>query len=210
MQAVIFDMDGVLVDSEPANMQQLADFMTTYGITPSQSFLNSLVGTSYDYTCQACVEYMHNQMDLDTFKQKLDCYIQEHPYKYVDFLNEEAMDILNWLRQNGYKTAIASSSLSSQIKKMLSECHLETLFDNILSGEMFTESKPNPEIYLTAARNLNVCCEDCLVIEDSYYGIEAGKRAGMKVLAFEDFRYGIDQRKADAKITHLNEIKNYV
>ena len=210
MKAVIFDMDGVLVDSEPANMQQLADFMETFGSTPSQLFLNTLVGTSYDYTCQLCIEYMNIQMDLEEFKQKLDVYIQEHPYKYIDFLNSEAIDILKWLKQNGYKTAIASSSLIFQIKKMLSECHLEHVFDEILSGEMFKESKPNPEIYLTAAQKLNVSCEECLVIEDSYYGIEAGKRAGMKVLAVEDKRYGIDQSKADAKISHLSEIKNYV
>ena len=210
MKAVIFDMDGVLVYSEPKNAEQLANFMQEYGCFPSERFLNSLVGTSYDFTSQACIDYMNVKISVEEFKKKFDAYMKTHPYKYLDVFNKEATIILKWLKENGYKLAIASSSFLHQIQTMLDECTIAYYFDVILSGEMFKESKPNPEIYVTAAKKLGVSCEECLVIEDSFYGIKAGKRAGMKVLAVKDTHYGMDQSYADARICSLQEIKEYL
>lgn len=209
MKAVIFDMDGVLVDSEPANNEQVADFMEMLKERPTEEFLDSLVGCSYEHATKVCLEYLNIEMDDDVFMQQLDAYIQEHPFNYADYLNPGVKEILTDLRTRGYKTAIASSSLLSQIQKMLKECNLEKEFDVILSGEMFVESKPNPEIYLVAAKELGIQASECLVIEDSSYGIEAGKRAGMKVLALKDTRYGIDQSQADHMISSMLEIKKY-
>ena len=75
---------------------------------------------------------------------------------------------------------------------------------------MFHESKPNPEIYLTAAKKLNVKPEECIAVEDSKYGIAAGNAAGMRVLAYADDRYGVDQSKAYARIHNMQEIKAYL
>ena len=75
---------------------------------------------------------------------------------------------------------------------------------------MFNESKPNPEIYLTAAKKLNVRPEECIAVEDSKYGIAAGNAAGMRVLAYADDRYGVDQSKAYAKIYKMQDIKKYL
>ena len=209
IQAVIFDMDGVLVDSEPANNAQVSDFMETLGRRPTEDFLNGLVGTSYEETSQRCLDYLGLAMPVEIFLHDMDVYIRSHPYNYAQYLNSGVKETVEYLKDKGYKTAIASSSFVSQIQKMLEECQLQNEFDLILSGEMFAESKPNPDIYLTAAKKLNVKPEECLVIEDSYFGIEAGKRAGMKVLAFEDTRYGIDQSRADEKIKHILDIKKY-
>ena len=80
----------------------------------------------------------------------------------------------------------------------------------LLSGEMFEESKPNPEIYLTAAKKLGVDPSECVAVEDSTYGIAAGNAAGMRVIAYADEQFGIDQSKAYAKIHSMDEVKKYV
>ena len=206
MKAVIFDMDGVLVDSEPANNEQVAQFMEIL----KEPFLNGLVGCSYEHAIQVCLEYLKIDMDPGVFMNQLDAYIQEHPFNYADYLNPGVKEVLSYLREKGIKTAVASSSLLSQIQKMIKECDLESSFDCILSGEMFAESKPNPEIYLVAAKELGVDPNECLVIEDSAFGIEAGKRAGMKVLALKDTRYGINQSQADYTISNMIEIKDFI
>ena len=104
----------------------------------------------------------------------------------------------------------SSSSAMHQIQTMENVCDLVGCFDELLSGEMFHESKPNPEIYLTAAKKLKVKPEECIAVEDSSYGIAAGNAAGMRVLAYADDRYGVDQSKAYARIHHMQEIKKYL
>ena len=202
-------MDGVLVDSEPANNEQVAEFMESLKARPTDRFLDSLVGTSFEKASELCIDYLGLDMEAEDFSIQLDAYIQSHPFNYADYLNEGVKEILAYLRAKGYKTAVASSSMLSQIKKMANECQILDAFDVILSGEMFEESKPNPEIYLEAAKKLNVEPEQCLVIEDSSFGIQAGKDAGMTVLALKDTRYGINQSKADYKIESLQEIKKF-
>lgn len=210
IKAVLFDMDGVLVDSESKNIEQLVDFMKEYGVTATDQFMHSLIGTSYEYTNLRCIQYMKVNWSLSQFNERFEKYCKAHPIYYGDILNPSVKETLSWLKLNGYYTAIASSSLLKQIKTMLNECKLNNTFDIVLSGEMFNESKPNPEIYLTAASKLGVKPYECIVVEDSFYGILAGKNAGMKVIAYKDSQYQIDQSQADIIIHNIGEIKKYI
>ncbi|MEG2544801.1 MAG: HAD family hydrolase, partial [Longicatena sp.] len=139
-----------------------------------------------------------------------DAYVEEHPIRYYEILNEGVREILIYLRAHNVKTAIASSSQLYNIKRMLKECQLNEHFDVILSGEMFKESKPNPEIYCCAVSKLGLDSKDCMAIEDSEFGIEAALRAGMLTIAYEDLRYGVNQNEAHHLIQHMNEIKQYL
>lgn len=209
-KAVIFDMDGVLVDSEPKNLEQIKGFYKSYGIEVDDAFLYSLVGSSYMYTYTESMRVMALDWPIEKFKEKFDTYCKKHPFEYESILNPGVKETLIWLQEHGYKTAIASSSTMDQIQTMLNACGLVDCFDELLSGEMFKESKPNPEIYLTAAKKLQVEPRECIVVEDSKYGIAAGNAAGMRVLAYADNRYGVDQSKTYAKIYKLKEIKKYL
>lgn len=209
-KAVIFDMDGVLVDSEPKNLDQLKGFYKSYGTEVGDDFMHSLVGSSYTYTYKESMRVMKLDWPIEKFKEKFDAYCKIHSYDYDSVLNPGVKEILIWLKEHGYKTAVASSSTMHQIKTMENVCNLVGCFEQLLSGEMFSESKPNPEIYLTAAEKLQVKPEECIAIEDSKYGIAAGNAAGMRVLAYVDDRYGVDQSKAYAKIYKMQEIKKYL
>ena len=210
IKAVIFDMDGVLVDSEPKNLEQLKGFYESYGIEVDDAFMHSLVGSSHTYTYKESMRVMKLDWPIDKFEKEFNTYCQTHSYGYDSVLNPGVREILIWLKEHGYKTAVASSSTMYQIQTMESVCNLTGCFDQLLSGEMFNESKPNPEIYLTAAKKLNVRPEECIAVEDSKYGIAAGNAAGMRVLAYADDRYGVDQSKAYAKIYKMQDIKKYL
>ena len=80
----------------------------------------------------------------------------------------------------------------------------------MVSGHQVHASKPNPEIYLHTAQALGVKPAECLAIEDSSYGIEAARRAGMKVFAYRDERYGVDQSKADSIIDDMRDVVAYL
>lgn len=209
-KAVIFDMDGVLVDSEPKNLEQLKGFYKSYGTDVDDTFMNTLVGSSYTYTYKESMRVMKLNWSIEKFKELFDNYCKIHSFEYDSVLNPGVKEILLWLKKHGYKTAVASSSTINQIQTMKKVCDLNDCFDELLSGEMFNESKPNPEIYLTAAKKLQVKPEECIAIEDSKYGIAAGNAAGMRVLAYADDRYGVDQSKAYAKIYKMEEIKKYL
>lgn len=85
-------------------------------------------------------------------------------------------------------------------------CGIIERFDAIVSGEVFAESKPHPEIYQHTMSLLNVSPDNCVAIEDSYYGIEAATTAGISVIAYEEIRLGVDQSQAKAKGKNMTAI----
>lgn len=206
IKAVLFDMDGVLIDSEPYNLKQLYDFYETCGVTANDAFMISLVGSSIEYTAKESIQLLSKDWTNEEFYEHFDAYALAHPVTFRDILNPGVKETLLWLKDHGYLIAIGSSSQMKNIQRMITECELEGLFDVVLSGEMFQESKPNPEIYLTIAQQLHVDAAECMVIEDSSFGIEAGKRAGMVTIALQDTRFGIDQSKADGRISKIEDI----
>lgn len=199
-------MDGVLIDSEPANLAQLQLFYQSYGVTASEAFLHHLVGSSVTYTAQQSIALLQQNWSVEEFIKLFDAFALQHPVSYRTILNKGVKETLHWLKANGYACAIGSSSPMENIQRMLRECELEGLFEVVLSGEMFQESKPNPQIYLQAANRLACDPKACMVIEDSSFGIEAGKKAGMWTIAKLDTRFGVDQSLADGKIQEIPDI----
>ena len=125
---------------------------------------------------------------------------------YRDILYPEVPDVLRRLREMGFKTALASSTGMEGIRKVLRQCGIGELFDYVVSGEQFRESKPNPEIYLTAMAALGCRAGECLVVEDSTYGVTAGVAAGACVAARRDSRFPFDQTGAAYRVDSLTEI----
>lgn len=205
-KAVIFDMDGVLIDSEivyitnihryfSATYPQLTleDLYPSVGMnaTEDKPFFASLLGR--DPTDPAFLEELHQ------------AYVSANIY-YPDILRPQVPGLLKSLKDKGLQVALASSSSPQNIDRVLTQCNIKGCFDHIISGYQFKRSKPDPEIYLYTMAQLGRKPEECLIVEDSTYGIEAGAAAGVAVAALRDDRFPFDQSKAKYHIDTLDEI----
>ena len=132
-------------------------------------------------------------------------YFRSFDCDYKAVVRPQIYSVLESLSER-YKIALASSSSLNTINTALDQVDLRKYFTFIVSGEQFKESKPNPEIYLYTIKELNVNKDEAIIIEDSPKGILAANRAGIKVLALKDDKFGLDQSQADINIDELNDI----
>ena len=126
------------------------------------------------------------------------------PYKKI--MIPGVVELLEYLKEMGIKTAVCSSSPLETIEQCTDECGIRQYFDYIVSGEQFVNSKPDPEIYQHSAAVFNLDPKECLVIEDAMLGIQAGISAGCRVIALHHPRFMQDQSKATWQRDSMAEI----
>lgn len=209
MKAVIFDMDGVIVDTEPYNMERVYQYVLSLNPRAKREDMYQNAGRVKQdvWTRIANIIGLERGWE-ETMLDYRQNWVPYHPFEipYKKIFREETIDILNWAREHGMKTAVASSTAYEKVKEILTEVGVVPYLDLILSGEFFERSKPDPAIYLKAAELLGVEPEDCVAIEDSTVGITAGYRAGLRVIALIDDRFGFDRSLADVEVAGLGEV----
>lgn len=202
LKAVIFDMDGVLIDSEHFYMKRRQNFFKEYGLDLDDETAKGLVGLNP----RDLIADRFPNKDREQTLVEYETYKQGHPANFMEMIDDDANQILPWLKEKNLKVAVASSSSIEIIKQVVNNAGWSEYFDLLVSGDEFPQSKPDPTIYFETVARLGVAPEEVLVIEDSTYGITAAKTAGLKVIAKEDERLPMDQSQADMKITRLTEI----
>ena len=204
---IIFDMDGVIIDTEPEYKRRLKYFLEVKGYEVSDDLCNKTCGSSLKDA------YRILKNEINNFDMSFEQYVSEKrnilKNDIIDIrkvVDPEIYPLLEWLKVNGFSIALASSTLKERIMDNLSILNLKEYFDVIVSGMDFKRSKPDPKIYYYTMNQLRITPDKCLVVEDSTYGIKAAKMAGAIVIAKIDNRFGYDQSKADYKIEKLGEI----
>lgn len=218
IKAVIFDMDGVIIDSEPLYLGWFQKFLEANDIFVQKEEFNRLAGCSAKMEKQLLGkwwnasenEYKTEEEIYDLFDAFYEEDIKKNPYSYVDIKDKDIDEVMDVLKRNGYKVAIASSSPMEVIKYVINQIDVEKYVDVIVSGEMFHESKPNPEIYNFTLNRLQLKPEECVAIEDSTYGIQAAKGADITTLAKKDNRFHFEQKIADEVIEDLLQIIRFL
>ena len=206
IKAVIFDMDGVLINSEPVYFHTFVKMIEEDGHKVDREDFKSIVGKSHEKSLEMIGAYYDGDFNEREFFERFEEIMKKNNFSYKDILFPYVVELLDKLQEDGYKLALASSSLRHQIDAAVKECGIEKYFSVISSGEDFHETKPNPEIYLTTANKLGLKPEECIAVEDSFSGIKSAKNAGMKVVAKKDTEFNINQEQADFIVDDLKVI----
>lgn len=208
-KAVIFDMDGVIVDTEAYYQREQRRFVNEMGLNVSDQEILDLVGQSHQTFQRVLADWWSRagrELTLDAAEQTYRDWEALHPCDYKAILNPGVADTIDELRSRGVRVALASSSPMDSILAVLEACDLSDKFELIVSGKDFHESKPNPAIYFYTIEKLDLDASECCCIEDSVPGIAAGKAAGLTVFAKREDRFGFSQDRADAIIDQIPDI----
>jgi beta-phosphoglucomutase family hydrolase len=207
-RCVIFDMDGVIIDSEPIHQECERRLFGLLRIEISEEEHNSLVGAT-DETMWSKLGKLHHlpmsindviQLKKSIYLEYIKCETTIEPLPYVKEL------IIN-LYEKGFQLALASSSPHEQIDYILKKFEIKRYFHAIISGEDVKAGKPHPEIFLKAAAVIGVTPNLCVVIEDSHNGVIAAKKAGMECIGFNNPNSGNqDLSEADSIIYSFKEL----
>jgi HAD superfamily hydrolase (TIGR01509 family) len=208
LSAIIFDLDGVLADSEPWWSKIDAELLAEYGVTYRGEYHQNVVGVSY----RVAVEFYRKAFGLSAATDEMMSRRGEIATKF--FANRVGLfpnvkEVLEELRQMKLHLAVATSSVSASARPFLDRRQLTGFFEVIVTGEEVEHGKPAPDIYLCAVEQLGIPADACLVIEDALPGIAAAKAARMRVAAIPDTRF-LDlrnyEKKADYILKSLKEL----
>lgn len=206
IKAVIFDMDGVLVDSEITYIRLWQTFLAENGVSVSIADLRFLAGSSREIENQFLSKMLHLSV-REVEKKKKDFY-QKHPINYKNIQKPFSRQLLSFLKEKEIKIALASSSPMENIEEVLLQCDIYDFFSFLVSGEQFEKTKPDPQIYEYTVQQLGLEKEEILVIEDSEYGITSATSAGLTVIALLDPILQFNVSKATYQIKTLKDAIN--
>lgn len=185
IRAVIFDMDGVVTDSERLGWTALIQAGRQQGVELTQPFIRSTMGMTFASSkamYAKCYPTLDHQKLISAFNDRMCALARSGELP----LMKGVVELLDTLDEKRIPCALASSSKGDIVRIYLSSNGVYDRFTKIISGEMCERSKPDPDIFLKAARALNVRPADCLVLEDSVNGLKAGRAAGMQVCMVPD------------------------
>jgi mannitol-1-/sugar-/sorbitol-6-/2-deoxyglucose-6-phosphatase len=185
-KALIFDMDGVLIDSEPLWRRAMIAGFNNIGLRFTEEDCRKTTGMRFKEVVEL---WFKHHLVTDTTPERLEKKILDDLVRLIQLEGnaiEGVMDIYRYAREKKLKVGLATSSSQILMDAVLKKLALENSFDAVVSAEKMTYGKPHPEVFLVCAALLDIHPYECLVVEDSVNGVIAAKAAQMKVFAIPD------------------------
>lgn len=208
IKAAVFDMDGLIFDTERVGRDAWIQVGEQYGLHNIDEVNNRCLGCNQARCREIFDEEFGGKLSLDTMLQTakpiIERYYAEHGMPCKDGLRE----LLEYLKAHGIKIAMATSSNRADAERNLNMAGLRDYFDALICGDMIQKSKPDPDIYLTAARTLGVQPGECIGLEDSRNGIKSVAAAGMHGMLIPDLIQPDEEMRvsAEAVLPSLREV----
>ncbi len=209
-KAAIFDMDGLILDSERTVLNIWEKIGEKYGFENIRAYGISVIGKNKKATIDE-FERVYGESGVP-YEKELRAVYNEMAQKGEVPLKPNTLELLNAMKSAGMKIAIASSSTREEITSQLGPLGALELFDAVVSGDQVTRSKPDPEIFLKACDALNVKPEESLGLEDSYNGVRSCKASGLYTIMVPDLIAPNDEMKelADIILPSLKDVQAFL
>ena len=207
LKAVIFDMDGVISDTEPVYEISSIQFLRHLGIHVDSTYLSQFIGTTNEFMWTTIMKDFGFDLSVDECVDGVDQIRKEYEKKHGLQAIPGVIDLIKRLKQADLSLAVASSSSMKEIKRVLDILNIRSYFHTIVSGTECEHSKPFPDVFLKAAKALNVKVSECVVIEDAKNGVLAANRANIKSIGFDNPNFGNqDLSLANLIVTDFSEV----
>lgn len=212
IKTVIFDFDGVIVDSEQVVKSGWQYASEQMNLGPMEDLFLQCVGTNHLYMEQFLKKQFGNDFSYEEMRKYTRKYFREYTETYGLPVKKGVRELMTYLKEQDYQIGLASSSTLGYIVDGLKNAGLIDFFKVIVSGETLKRGKPEPDIYLMACEKIGVKPEEAYAIEDSYNGIRSASRAGMKAIMVPDLLKPTDEMRTLSTVIckDLLEVRDYL
>ena len=212
IKAVIFDMDGLMIDSERVTFEGYQHIMSKMGKTITEDFYITLLGKPIKGIFQRFYDVYGNDFPIESVITDVHQYMAERFETEGVPLKTGLVELLKYCREKGYRTIVATSSNRNRVDTILKSADIEQYFDDSICGDEVTKGKPDPEVFLKSCMKLGVNTDEAVVLEDSEAGIQASYAAGIKVICVPDMKQPEPEyaQKTFMIVTDLNKVKDWL
>lgn len=186
MKVALFDMDGLLLDTEPITIQAKVEEGKKIGLPIQEEMVKHTIGMSQKHVDAYFTSLFGERYQHEYFKKKRQEYLFAYMEKHGLPIKKGALALLTFFKKEGVPMAIVTSSSREIVEQYQKYGSLFSFFDKVITGDEVKEGKPHPDVYLHAAKVMHVKAGDCIVFEDSKNGVLSASRAGMTVVMVPD------------------------
>ena len=211
-KAVIFDMDGVIFDTEKVYLDIWIEVFEKYGYKMTKELYITVMGTGRENVIKTLLDNFGDDLPIEKMYEEKDNQLFYRIENQGIPLKEGVKELFSMLKEKDYKIALATSAKKERVEKQIKDKWLKESFDAIVCGDDVEKGKPSPDIFLKAAKEIDVEPENCFVVEDSPAGIKAAFSGGMKGIHVEDLKEADEDilKYCEKKFKNLQEIKEYL
>lgn len=211
-KAVIFDMDGVIFDTEKVYLDIWTEVFEKYGYKMTKELYVTVMGTGRKNVIKTFLENFGDDLPIEKMYEEKDNQLFYRIENQGIPLKEGVKELFSMLKEKDYKIALATSAKRERVEKQIKDKWLKESFDAIVCGDDVEKGKPSPDIFLKAAKEIDVEPENCFVVEDSPAGIKAAFSGGMKGIYVEDLKVADEEilKYCQKNFKNLQEIKKYL
>ena len=212
IKAIIFDMDGLMIDSERVTFECYQERLKDMNLTMDEKFYKTLLGKPIKGIYQRFYDVYGNDFPIENVIQDVHQLMAERFETEGVPAKKGLVELLHYLKDNNYKTIVATSSNRDRVDKILAQAKITEFFDDSICGDEVTKGKPNPEVFLKSCQKLGVNVDEAIVLEDSEAGIQASYDANIKVICIPDMKYPEKQyeEKTFKILKDLTEVTAYL